>query len=244
MTTTWFVSRHTGAVDWAKQHGVLDDANSQVRTVSEIHAETVALGDYVIGTLPVHLVAEICARGAHYLHISMQVPAELRGTELTAAQMDACGASCREFLVLPASDDMIAVGSEQPLPEPGASVHVCLVSDQYMANLLPILKRKPCHVELIYTSAMKTGLERLTRALTRFGYGSDKVTCHKIDDAASTDFAVARIEASSLRNVLHTKHPGLHLTINATGGTKIMSSAFFLEFQGFEVIYTDSQNGS
>jgi len=243
--TVWFVSRHDGALEWAKERGILDDSQS-VKVVSGIDVEQVALDDYVIGTLPVHLVADICARGAHYLHIAMQVPAGRRGSELSAAEMVEFGATVREFLVLPSADDNTALATP-PLPQPGQGVHVCLVSDQHMANLLPILKRQPAHVALICTPEMAQsgrGAEKLLIALQRFGYGASRVSRHNINGAASTDFPLAREVASTLRQQLLATHPGQPLTLNATGGTKILSSAFFLAFHGCEIIYTDSQQGN
>jgi putative CRISPR-associated protein (TIGR02620 family) len=50
------------------------------------------LGDRIIGSLPVTLAAAVCARGGRYLHLSLALPARLRGQALDAAQMRAQGA--------------------------------------------------------------------------------------------------------------------------------------------------------
>ena len=55
--------------------------------------------DVVIGALPVHLVAEVCARGGRYLHLTMNVPPEARGRELTADDMKQFGARLEEYKV-------------------------------------------------------------------------------------------------------------------------------------------------
>jgi CRISPR-associated protein Csx16 len=91
---TYFVSRHPGALDWAAEEGVVVD-----QVVEHLDIETVAPGDTVIGSLPVNLAAEVCARGAAYLHLSLELPAELRGKELTAAEMRSLGAELRPFHV-------------------------------------------------------------------------------------------------------------------------------------------------
>jgi CRISPR-associated protein Csx16 len=49
-------------------------------------------GDTVIGSLPVNLAAEICQRGAAYIHMTLNVPEHWRGKELTVEQMIECGA--------------------------------------------------------------------------------------------------------------------------------------------------------
>lgn len=76
---TWFVSRHPGAIEWARRQGLAIE-----RWVAHLDPAGVGAGDTVIGTLPVNLAAEICKRGVRYLHLSLEVPAEWRGRELSA----------------------------------------------------------------------------------------------------------------------------------------------------------------
>lgn len=92
--TTYFVSRHPGARDWAAEAGIAVDL-----VVVHLDPVDVAPGDNVIGSLPVNLAADVCARGARYLHLSLELPAELRGRELTAEQMRELGARIEEFRV-------------------------------------------------------------------------------------------------------------------------------------------------
>ena len=92
---TYFVSRHSGAKMWAESEGFVID-----QVVSHFDTKYVQAGDKVLGTLPVHLAAEVCARGGSYYHLSLTVPQELRGVELSAEQMRDCGASLSEFVVL------------------------------------------------------------------------------------------------------------------------------------------------
>lgn len=58
-----------------------------------------APGDLVIGTLPLHLAAAACARGARCLCLVVDLPAGARGRELSAAELDAYGARLEEFVV-------------------------------------------------------------------------------------------------------------------------------------------------
>ncbi len=88
----WFVSRHPGAVEWAQRHGLRID-----RFVPHLDPDAVASGDTVIGTLPVHLAARLCERGANYLHLSLDLPPAWRGRELTADELDAAGARLDAF---------------------------------------------------------------------------------------------------------------------------------------------------
>lgn len=53
----------------------------------------------VIGSLPVNLAAVVCQRGGRYLNLSVALPAELRGKELSADQLDQHGARLEEFRI-------------------------------------------------------------------------------------------------------------------------------------------------
>lgn len=92
--TTYFVTRHPGAVEWASQQGIQVD-----KPVDHFEPVTVKPGDTVIGSLPVNLVAEVCQRGGRYLHLSLDSTREIRGKELTAEDMVHCNARLEEFVV-------------------------------------------------------------------------------------------------------------------------------------------------
>lgn len=92
--TTYFVSRHLGSKEWAASQGIVVD-----RLVEHLDVAVIQRGDVVLGTLPVHLAAEVCARGARYLHLSIDVPAEYRGKELSCHDMQRFGARIEEFCV-------------------------------------------------------------------------------------------------------------------------------------------------
>jgi CRISPR-associated protein Csx16 len=96
--TTFFISRHPGAVVWALRQGLAID-----RVLPHLDPALVRAGDAVLGTLPLPLAANVCARGARYLHLSVNLPAELRGQELTADHLEALGARLCEYRVEPIS---------------------------------------------------------------------------------------------------------------------------------------------
>ncbi|MEW6039541.1 MAG: CRISPR-associated protein Csx16 [Pseudomonadota bacterium] len=93
--TTFFITRHPGARAWAEQEGIRID-----RVVDHLDPAEVEAGDTVLGTLPVNLAAEVCARGARYLHLSLGLPPEWRGKELSADDLRRFGARLEEFLVV------------------------------------------------------------------------------------------------------------------------------------------------
>lgn len=92
--TTWFISRHPGALEWARRRGLRVD-----QYVAHLDPASVQPGDTVIGSLPVNLAAAVCERGARYLHLSLELPAHLRGQELSADQLDDLGARVQAYRV-------------------------------------------------------------------------------------------------------------------------------------------------
>ncbi len=90
----YFVTRHAGARDWAESEGIAVDQFIEHLDLAEVHA-----GDVIIGSLPVNLAAEVCARGARYRHLSLDLPADARGIELTAEAMRRYGARVEEYRV-------------------------------------------------------------------------------------------------------------------------------------------------
>lgn len=91
--TTYFVTRHHGALEWARGEGY------SVEPVAHLDPASIAPGDVVMGTLPVHVAADVIARGGRYLHLRLDLPAQLRGRELTADDMRRAGASLEEYRV-------------------------------------------------------------------------------------------------------------------------------------------------
>ena len=96
--TIWFVSRHKGAIEWASRQALAID-----QYVPHVAPADVQPDDTVIGSLPVNMAAAICARGARYLHLSLELPAHSRGQELSADQLDELGARIEEHRVVRAT---------------------------------------------------------------------------------------------------------------------------------------------
>lgn len=92
--TVWFISRHQGAIDWVKQQGIQIDRFAEHLNVDDIQAN-----DIVIGTLPIHLAAEVCQKGAQFYFLSINVMREQRGTELTCEQLVQQGCSIQPFFI-------------------------------------------------------------------------------------------------------------------------------------------------
>ncbi|TSE30394.1 CRISPR-associated protein Csx16 [Tepidimonas charontis] len=92
--TTYFVTRHPGAVEWAARQGLAVDA-----VIAHLDPDEIQSGDVVIGTLPIHLVAQVCARGGRYYNLSLDVSLDARGRELSADDLIRYGARLEEYHV-------------------------------------------------------------------------------------------------------------------------------------------------
>ena len=96
--TTWFITRHPGARQWALERGLHID-----RHCVHLEPALIEAGDTVIGSLPVHLAGEVCQRGARYFNLSLDLPASARGKELTAEELNRYNARLEQFSVHPGS---------------------------------------------------------------------------------------------------------------------------------------------
>ena len=90
-----FVTRHPGAREWAESRALRVDLH-----VDHLEVSAIEPGDVVMGTLPVNPAADVQARGARYLHLSLDLPPELRGHELSAEQMERAGARLEEYRIV------------------------------------------------------------------------------------------------------------------------------------------------
>ena len=94
--TTWFITRHPGAIEWAARRRLRID-----RVLAHLDPAIIAPGDTVIGILPVNLAARVCERGARYFNLSLDLPIEARGRELSADELEAFGARIEGYVVQP-----------------------------------------------------------------------------------------------------------------------------------------------
>jgi len=90
----YLVSRHPGAIIWCQRQGLMIDT-----VLPHIHPAIIKQGDVVIGTLPINLAAEVQQASGRYIHLSLRVPYELRGMELTYEQLEEINANLQEYRI-------------------------------------------------------------------------------------------------------------------------------------------------
>lgn len=118
-------------------------------------------------------------------------------------------------------------------------IHVCLVSDQILANLIPALMEKPALVVLVCSAEMAARKlhHRMKKILEAAGM---QVEIH--DNAPDTGLQLINSFAYGLIEKLESGHPGAEVILNVTGGTKLMAIGFADSFRGLpgRTIYTDT----
>lgn len=87
------VTRHPAAQEWL----VKQFPGAEVIVSAHYNPGMEASHDAVVGILPVNLVAGLNKSGVRFFMLVLDVPAELRGKELTMAQMEELGARLEEY---------------------------------------------------------------------------------------------------------------------------------------------------
>ncbi len=120
-------------------------------------------------------------------------------------------------------------------------IHLAIVSDQILANLIPILMERPGKVYLACSNQMAE--KRLDRRFTKLlkDQGMAVEVCGGAPEVGLRDI---HDYALALASDIERAHPGAELVLNATGGTKLMALGFVEVFRGIahRIIYTDTQH--
>jgi CRISPR-associated protein Csx16 len=120
MTIT-LLSRHPGAIQWARQRLAELGFQGPQRVLTHLAEAEFGPGDVVCGVLPLGLAAKLCAQGVRVLAIDMALPEHLRGVELSAEQLEALQACLVEYRVsawavgeAPAAANLLLKGEARP----------------------------------------------------------------------------------------------------------------------------------
>ncbi|MEW5977188.1 MAG: DUF1887 family CARF protein [Acidobacteriota bacterium] len=120
-------------------------------------------------------------------------------------------------------------------------IHVAIVSEQTLANLIPILMERPDKVYLVCSDEMRQrGLDgRIKNVLAKEAIGVD-TKCGVPSAGLQSIYHYAR----SLAAEIGRDHPGADIVLNATGGTKLMSLGFVEVFRASaqRILYTDTSH--
>ena len=93
----YIVTRHKGAVEWIREHYPIFNRFVVIPHITEEQVK----GSIIIGTLPVNLA--VLAK--EYWHLSMMIPMEMRGKELTLEDMEEFGCQIVKYKIEKADQD-------------------------------------------------------------------------------------------------------------------------------------------
>ena len=238
-----FVTRHRGAITWAVRHGL----RARKVEMSNFDFASVGPGDVVMGTLPVHLIAEVNRRGAHYWHLAMDVPPEARGQELSADEMDAYGARLDEFRVTDLGSRTQSIDTPEAWEESDGRpvLHLCIATGQALPNVMPIIQGAWDRVVVFASPAMAVQAERLMEVARREGErrgqtGAPILVRLPADGGYAATHERVIAEVAKLRKGF----PEHRVVLNITGGQKLMTLAFAdaLRSQA-DIIYCNTDRG-
>lgn len=240
---TYFVSGHQGAHEWARSQGLAIDF-----WVNHLDINAPQSGDLVVGTLPINLVAVLNARGVRYLHLSLNLPKEWRGEELTAADLHEIDTSLREFLVLEESHfslPEVSIEDSRPLGnEEIRHIAICLGSGQQAPNYIPVALLNPDLV-VIVTSQTPNILANAQRLEMVFQSEGRKTML--FPQLPSSGYRNMLIELGRLRFKLSKEFGNARYTLIVNGGTKTMSQALqkvFGDGDKGQSVYLESETDS
>ena len=232
---TWLVTRHAGAVFWARDAGI-QVADHGI--VASLDPSLVEAGDQVIGTLPINLAAEVIRRGATYCHLALELPAEARGKELGAEEMRRYGARLENYHI-----EFLDSPQSRTVHDGSASrVMLVITSGQSLPNLLPLMVMEPPMVHL-FLAVSASPEAKVSAAKIQAVAALMGVPVTLFDAAPSAPLGTVQVFAQDCYAKIRAALPGTHIILNATGGTKMMSSAFASALgPAGEVIYCDTAN--
>lgn len=220
------VTRHEGAKQWARQHGLVLSGEPE----ADLDPASVQPNDLIVGTLPVQLIAQVRQRGGRYWHMVMDIPQQARGTELSSQQMSQLGIQLTEFwpsggqaAITP--NQALAALQDQLLP----TAHIAIASEQVFQNLLPMFVL-PCDVLVLCDSNSKVARESVKRIKSTLQHidADGRLKAPKIDVVnmpLASSLAGYESAAREVFEQVTARYQSHRLVLNSTGGTKLMSQA-------------------
>lgn len=95
----FIVTRHSGSVPVISDMLSLDSEPVVKSHWTAEDTDSLQPGDVVVGIMPIHIVAQICAKGGRFFNFTLNLPPELRGKELSREQIEDLNPQLQEFFV-------------------------------------------------------------------------------------------------------------------------------------------------
>ena len=125
------------------------------------------------------------------------------------------------------------------------TVHLCIVTGQTLANLIPILQNKPSQIYLLTSDLMKYKAQAFKKTLlVSAGYQEDQITT--VEGLPDHNLDLIEEWGLQLLGEVEEKFPSAQIQLNATGGNKLITLGLV---QGastasdlVEAFYTDTEH--
>lgn len=103
------------------------------------------------------------------------------------------------------------------------NIHLCVITGQPLANLIPLLQEKPEQVVLMYSDDMADSARLFEATLVRVGFRPEQI--HARPGLPLHPYEAISLYAMEVHEMLRQQLPDALFTWNATGGTKLMALA-------------------
>lgn len=219
--TTYLVTRHPGTRLWASVFSRNKRLPFSIDHVVE-HLDPALLdkGDVVVGTIPLHLAAELRHRGIEFWALDLDLPPQDIGKELSGVYLATRGARFTRYEVRKKDTVDVAAKRGAAPPRPALGITVIAVSDELAPAAIGWLQRPTPQVCLLASASMSDKATVLKEWLgTRSA--PPKVAVLPWDDH---DYQSLVQQAESLADELALEARP-EVSVNLTGGTKPMAMA-------------------
>jgi hypothetical protein len=123
------------------------------------------------------------------------------------------------------------------------NIHICLVSQQLLANYIPIRMKKPDQVHLVSSHEMqRNGMTKRFQRMLQ----TRNIETFTYENIPDSNIAAIHEYALELLQNIKAATPNAHMTLNITGGNKLMMLGMLDIFRGDvqSIIYTDTANNT
>jgi len=238
--TTYLVTRHEGTRRWVRamaKHGRLPFTID--RMLEHLDPTHLKKGDVVVGTLPIHMAAELRTMGVAFWSLDLHVPPKDRGKELSGVHVYKYGAQFTRYDIRRV-ESAVVEPSRAPKPtKPLPSITLIPVSGQLAPAAIGWLHAPTEQVYLLASS----GMEKKAALLKKWFEGQacpPSVATLPSDD---TNYGRLLAQAEDWANRLASESRP-QVVVNLTGGTKPMALALQRAFAQYAEAFSGRLSGA
>lgn len=122
------------------------------------------------------------------------------------------------------------------------NIQICILTGQPLANLIPLLQYRPDRIALLVSDELAPKLPGFLETLHIAGWQQDQIDCFEHMPDQGYEQIINLVE--QLGSQLKQQHPAATLSVNLTGGNKLMSlgTMMALDTDNNALFYTDTKH--